>query len=80
MTTDIERRVGNLLDDLQGQGRDHSVSSTASAEGGKQTPTSINNTKPVYKLETDLAKEKLSAELKQKQEEMKVSLFIFSLL
>ncbi|XP_023527583.1 DExH-box ATP-dependent RNA helicase DExH1 isoform X1 [Cucurbita pepo subsp. pepo] len=73
MTTDIERRVGNLLDDLQGQGRDHSVSSTASAEGGKQTPTSINNTKPVYKLETDLAKEKLSAELKQKQEEMKGS-------
>lgn len=73
MTTDMERRVGNLLDDTQGQGREHSVSSTASVEKGKQFPTSVNNIKPTYKLEADSAKEKLSAELKQKQEVMKGS-------
>lgn len=77
MTTEIERRVGNLLDDSQGQGREHSVSSTVSVEGGKQLPTSVNNPKSAYKLETDSAKEKLSAELKQKQEEMKVNLPLF---
>ncbi|XP_038905171.1 DExH-box ATP-dependent RNA helicase DExH1 isoform X2 [Benincasa hispida] len=71
MTTDIERRVGDLLDDLQCQGREHSVSSTASVDKGKQFPTSVNNIKPAYKLETDSAKEKLSAELKQTQEAMK---------
>ncbi|CAK9322974.1 unnamed protein product [Citrullus colocynthis] len=73
MTTDMERRVGNLLDDMQGQGREHNVSSTASVEKGKQFPTSVNNIKPTYKLEADSAKEKLSAELKQKQEVMKGS-------
>ncbi|KAL4031654.1 hypothetical protein IC575_009942 [Cucumis melo] len=73
MTTDIERRVGNLLDDSQGKGREHRVSSTASVEDGKQFPTSVNNIKPTSKLESDSAKEKLSAELKQKQEAMKGS-------
>lgn len=77
MTTDMERRVGNLLDDTQGQGREHSVSSTASVEKGKQFPTSVNNIKPTYKLEADSAKEKLSAELKQKQEAMKVNSLVF---
>lgn len=77
MTTDIERRVGNLLDDSQGKGREHRVSSTASVEDGKQFPTSVNNIKPTSKLESDSAKEKLSAELKQKQEAMKVNLLVF---
>lgn len=77
MTTEMERRVGNLLDDSQGQGRKPSVSSTASAEGGKQFPTSVNNSKPANKLETNSGKEKLSAELEQKQEKMKVICYSF---
>lgn len=77
MTTEMERRVGNLLDNSHGQGRDHNVSSTASVGASKQLPTSVNSTKPAYKLETDTAKDKFSAELQQKQEQMKVNLLFF---
>ncbi|XP_022151381.1 DExH-box ATP-dependent RNA helicase DExH1 isoform X2 [Momordica charantia] len=73
MTTEMERRVGNLLDNSHGQGRDHNVSSTASVGASKQLPTSVNSTKPAYKLGTDTAKDKFSAELQQKQEQMKGS-------
>ncbi|XP_022151380.1 DExH-box ATP-dependent RNA helicase DExH1 isoform X1 [Momordica charantia] len=77
MTTEMERRVGNLLDNSHGQGRDHNVSSTASVGASKQLPTSVNSTKPAYKLGTDTAKDKFSAELQQKQEQMKVNLLFF---
>ncbi|KAK6944129.1 Helicase-associated domain [Dillenia turbinata] len=72
MSMEMERRVGNLLNSSQG---------TAAAEGSSVTSSKVDKlsspaeyvTRPVSGLETDTAKEKLSADLRDRQEKLKES-------
>lgn len=79
MTTEIERRVGNLLDSSQSQA---SVSASSSLEVSAQRTKQLSDdgdiTQPVSALEIDSTKEKLSLELKEKQDKMKVHIPIWS--
>ncbi|KAK4582595.1 hypothetical protein RGQ29_025695 [Quercus rubra] len=76
MSTEIERRVGNLLNSSESQGALTSTdSSVAPSQGGKGKPSSsgVNIIKPDSLSEIDFAKDNLSLELKLRQEKMKVS-------
>lgn len=77
MTTEIERRVGNLLDRSQSRGGlSANSSSEASSQRGKQSLADGDMTQPVPILENDSTKEKLSLELKEKHDKMKVHISI----
>lgn len=75
MSTEIERRVGNLLNSSSQGAVTSQNSSVAPSQGGKGKPSSsgINIIKPDSFSEIDSAKENLSLELKQRQEKMKAS-------
>ncbi|KAK4281729.1 hypothetical protein QN277_013190 [Acacia crassicarpa] len=71
MSSDIERRVGSLLNNTQPKGAGSvNVPSTTSNEKLKQT---ITATKPVSAEKTDSSNEELSVELKERQEKMQAS-------
>ena len=80
MSTEIERRVGNLLNSSSQGAVTSQNSSVAPSQGGKGKPSSsgINIIKPDSFSEIDSAKENLSLELKQRQEKMKVHMPIWS--
>ena len=71
MTTEIERRVGNLLDSSQSRAGVSGTSSETSAQRGKQASAGVI-TQPVSALEFDSTNGKFSLELKEKQDKMKV--------
>ncbi|KAE8125212.1 hypothetical protein FH972_020045 [Carpinus fangiana] len=74
MSSDIERRVGSLLNSSGSQGAvPVNDSSMTPIQGGKEPSAGSNIRKPGSSLEIDSAKEKLSLELKQRQENMKSS-------
>ncbi|KAJ6303912.1 hypothetical protein OIU77_017730 [Salix suchowensis] len=72
MPTEIERRVGNLLNSSQKAAAGNESDATSS-QGGKQASLGGKIVKPASMLETDAAKEKQSIELKQKQDKLKAS-------
>ena len=72
MPTEIERRVGNLLNSSQKAAAGNESDATSS-QGGKQASLGGKIVKPASMLETDAAKEKQSIELKQKQDKLKVN-------
>ncbi|XP_059451843.1 DExH-box ATP-dependent RNA helicase DExH1 isoform X2 [Corylus avellana] len=74
MSSDIEQRVGSLLNSSGSQGAVHvNDSSMIPIQGGKKSSAGSNIRKPDSLLDIDSAKEKLSLELKQRQENMKAS-------
>ncbi|KAM5559305.1 DExH-box ATP-dependent RNA helicase DExH1 [Rosa sericea] len=80
MSTETAERVGSLLQSSQGQGSKQASGNVASVasgsgQGNKQTTVSENTTKTSSSLEPDTVKEKekLSLQLKESQEKMKVS-------
>ncbi|XP_054820957.1 DExH-box ATP-dependent RNA helicase DExH1 isoform X2 [Prosopis cineraria] len=71
MSSDIERRVGSLLNNTQPRGAGSvNVPSTTTNEKQKQTITTI---KLLSAEQTDSSNEKLSVELKERQENMQAS-------
>ncbi|XP_027936035.1 DExH-box ATP-dependent RNA helicase DExH1 isoform X1 [Vigna unguiculata] len=71
MSTDIERKVGNLLNSSHSMGAAPSSSRSVSTDlGPKQSAITI---KTVSSQQTDTSKEKLSVELKEKQELVQAS-------
>jgi len=72
MPTEIERRVGNLLNSSQKAAAGNESNATSS-QGGKHASLGGKIVKPASMLETDAAKEKQSIELKQKQDKLKVN-------
>ena len=73
MSTETERRVGNLLDSLQ-EAVAVDGPSAVSSQGVEPSSSGASITSSVSNLEIDTAKEGLSVELKQKQEKTKVLL------
>lgn len=71
MSSDIERRVGSLLDNTQPKGAG-SVNAPSTTTNGKLKQT-ITTTKPVSAEQTDSSNEKLSVELKERQDKMQAS-------
>lgn len=70
MSTDIERRVGSLLNNTDSTGTAPvNVPSIKTNERHKQ-PIAV--TKPVSEQQTDSSKEKLCVELKERQDKMQV--------
>lgn len=73
MTTEIERRVGNMLDSSQSRsGVPIKSSSEAFAQTGDRSSTNGNTSQSAYKSGIDSTKEKFSMELKEKQDRKKV--------
>ncbi|EOY08498.1 RNA helicase family protein isoform 2 [Theobroma cacao] len=72
MSTETERRVGNLLDSSR-DARSTDDSGVASSRGATKPLPDVKRTDSVSTIGTDSAKEKFSAELKQKQENLKAS-------
>lgn len=73
MSTDIERRVGSLLDTSKGtSSTENSIGE--SSQSSKNSSSTISSVKPVPILESHVAKEKISAELKHQEEKLKVCL------
>lgn len=70
MSTDIEKRVGSLLNNSNGAS---ASGNSVGAFSHSATNSSINVVKSVSHLENDVAKDKISAELKQKEDKMKAS-------
>ncbi|MED6108795.1 hypothetical protein PIB30_027486 [Stylosanthes scabra] len=71
MSTDIERRVGNLLNNSQSAGEaSASLPSVSTDLGQKQ---SLTTTKSVSSRQNDSSKDKLNVALKEKQEYMQAS-------
>lgn len=80
MSSETETRIGNLLNSSQSQGVSTDDGSGASSQGVKQLSADRNMIKLVPTLELDSTKEKLSLELKEKQEKLKVILkFLFAI-
>lgn len=75
MSTETERRVGNLLNTSGGPLPDGG-SPAGSSQGAKQSLPSVNITDSVSTLKIDTVKEKLSIELKDRQEKVKVNVLI----
>lgn len=71
MSTEIERRVGNLLNNSQGSSSVNN-SGVAPDQGGKQVPPNVKVANPVSVEYTDANKEKLNFELKERQEKLMV--------
>ncbi|OMO49794.1 hypothetical protein CCACVL1_30801 [Corchorus capsularis] len=72
MSTETERRIGNLLDSSRDT-KSADDSGVASSKGATKPLPDVKTTESGSTIETDSAKEKLSAELKQKQENAKAS-------
>ncbi|XP_017977487.1 PREDICTED: DExH-box ATP-dependent RNA helicase DExH1 isoform X2 [Theobroma cacao] len=72
MSTETERRVGNLLASSR-DARSADDSGVASSRGATKPLPDVKRTDSVSTIGTDSAKEKFSAELKQKQENLKAS-------
>lgn len=70
MSIETEKRVGNLLVDSKGRSSSNDSDLAVSKEANQPLPNS-KVVKPVSTSETNSAKEKLSAELKQRQEDLK---------
>lgn len=70
MSRETERRVGNLLSSSQRAAP--AIDSAASGQGDRQPSNGLKITKPVSTLESSSAKEKLSIELKQRQDKLMV--------
>lgn len=73
MSTETERIVGNLLNSSQGPVTVND-SGVSSVKGAKQSSFSVEVANPVDTSDMDSAKEKLSVELKERQEKMKVNM------
>ncbi|XP_050384008.1 DExH-box ATP-dependent RNA helicase DExH1 isoform X2 [Argentina anserina] len=80
MSTETAERVGSLLQSSQGQGSKQAsgnvaLAASGSGQGIKQTPVNENATRPCSRLEPDtgMEKEKLSLQLKESQEKIKLS-------
>ncbi|XP_068342386.1 DExH-box ATP-dependent RNA helicase DExH1 isoform X1 [Pyrus communis] len=75
MSTETANRVGSLLHSSPSQGEISVNGPSGSGQGNRQTSASVITSKPVAQLEPDNVneKEKLSLQLKEKQEKMKVS-------
>ncbi|XP_057999659.1 DExH-box ATP-dependent RNA helicase DExH1 isoform X2 [Hevea brasiliensis] len=71
MSTETERRVGNLLNSSQRAAP--ADSAAASGQADRQPSSGLKITKPISTSEPDSAKEKLSIELKQRQDKMMAS-------
>lgn len=86
MSTETANRVGSLLHSSPSQGEISVNGPSGSGQGNRQTSASVITSKPVAQLEPDNVneKEKLSLQLKEKQEKMKVhtciSYFLFRLM
>lgn len=79
MSSDIERRVGSLLNSSESQQAvPINDSSGTPARAGNKSSAGGNVGKSDSLLDIDSAKEKFSLELKQRQENMKVIIPIFS--
>ncbi|KAI7992631.1 DExH-box ATP-dependent RNA helicase DExH1 [Camellia lanceoleosa] len=70
MSTEIERKVGNLLDSSKGTVSVDNVPG-ASSQIAKQSVPDVDILQPVSVLEIDTGNERLSVELKERQEKMK---------
>ncbi|GMP98569.1 hypothetical protein CsSME_00046401 [Camellia sinensis var. sinensis] len=70
MSTEIERKVGNLLDSSKGTVSVDNVPG-ASSQIAKQSVPNVDILQPVSVLEIDTGNERLSVELKERQEKMK---------
>lgn len=77
MSTEIEKRVGNLLGSSKGTVPVDS-SPSASSQSGKQSVPGVDTSKPGSVLVTDAGKERVSLELKERQEKMKVRYGVLS--
>ncbi|KAJ7942755.1 putative ATP-dependent RNA helicase [Quillaja saponaria] len=76
MSTEMERRLGNLLDGSHSQSAEIvliNASSKTPNHGGKQSSSGLSTPKPLMELESDSAKQTLNLELKERQEKMKGS-------
>lgn len=73
MSTETERRVGNLLHTLP-EAISIDGPSAVSSKGDKPSSSGASITSSVSNMAIDTAKEDLSVELKQMQEKMKVLL------
>ncbi|KAK3227028.1 hypothetical protein Dsin_006890 [Dipteronia sinensis] len=72
MSTETERIVGNLLNSSQGPVTVND-SGVSSVKGAKQSSLSVEVANPVDTSDMDSSKEKLSVELKERQEKMKAN-------
>ncbi|KAH7854237.1 hypothetical protein Vadar_011602 [Vaccinium darrowii] len=70
MSTETEKRVGNLLGSSKGKVPTDN-SPNASSQSSKQSVPGVDISKPVPVLVTDASKERVSLELKERQEKMK---------
>ncbi|KAH7853834.1 hypothetical protein Vadar_007145 [Vaccinium darrowii] len=70
MSTETEKRVGNLLGSSKGEVPIDN-SPNASSQSSKQSVPGVDISKPVPVLVTDASKERVSLELKERQEKMK---------
>lgn len=72
MSTDIEKRVGSLLETSKGvDATERCVG--ASSQSSKSSSTAAADVKPVSVAKNNISKEKISAELKQNEEKLKES-------
>lgn len=74
MSTEIEERVGNLLSSSQDTVSAGPSSSTCD-NSVKLSSKAVKTAKPKLTIEDDAASKRLNAELKEKQEKMRVQLF-----
>lgn len=79
MSTETERRVGNLLD-VSRDTKSGDDSGVASSRGATKPLPDVKRIHSVSTIETDSFKEKFSAELKKKQENLNVCMQIKTLL
>ncbi|GKV31947.1 hypothetical protein SLEP1_g40596 [Rubroshorea leprosula] len=73
MSSETERRVGNLLDSSSSRVSANDSVIVAPGKEAKQPLPNLIMMNPLSTLKIDSAKEKLSAELKQRQEDLKAS-------
>lgn len=75
MSTDIERRVGSLLDTSKGtSSNEKSVGSPS--QSAKNSLSALSSVRPAPVVEDNVAKEQISAELKQQEEKLQASVSV----
>lgn len=75
MSTDIERRVGSLLDTSKGtSSNEKSVGSPS--QNAKNSLSALSSVRPAPVVEDNVAKEQISAELKQQEEKLQASVSV----
>lgn len=77
MSTDIERRVGNLLNTSQSTATAPASLPSVSTDLGQKRP--VTTIKSVSSLQTDSSKDKLSVVLKERQELVQVPKHLFGI-